>query len=141
MGILFFALTSCGDSTKANQDSKEFAAAKAYIEKYDKAFQNAQTCDELETIMVQMEEEAAGLDSDNFAEEERITESEEEALKDLVMGWLETIQKKVDELGCDDEEDVVVEEDEPLGKVGDAVEVELDRVRVERRQVDRKSVV
>ena len=81
VGILFFALTSCGDSTKANQDSKEFAAAKAYIEKYDKAFQDAQSCDELENIMVQMEEEAYAIDSENFAEDERITEAEEEALK------------------------------------------------------------
>ena len=111
VGFLFFAMTSCGDSSKANKESKEFAAAKAYIEKYDKAFQNAQTCDELETIMEQMEEEAAGMDSDNFAEEDRITDAEEDALKDLVMGWLETIQKKVDELGCGDEEDVVFEED------------------------------
>lgn len=111
VGFLFFALTSCGDSTKANKESKEFAAAKAYIEKYDKAFQNAQSCDELETIMEQMEEEAAGLDSDNFAEEDRITDAEEDALKDLVMGWLETIQKKVNELGCDEEE---VEEEEVI---------------------------
>ena len=110
VGILFFALTSCGDSTKANQDSKEFAAAKAYIEKYDKAFQDAQSCDELENIMVQMEEEAYAIDSENFAEDERITEAEEEALKDLVMGWLETIQKKVNELGCDEEEATEVEE-------------------------------
>ena len=111
VGFLFFALTSCGDSTKANKESKKFAAAKAYIEKYDKAFQNAQSCDELETIMEQMEEEAAGLDSDNFAEEDRITDAEEDALKDLVMGWLETIQKKVNELGCDEEE---VEEEEVI---------------------------
>ena len=111
VGFLFFALTSCGDGTKANKESKEFAAAKAYIEKYDKAFQNAQTCDELETIMEQMEEEAAGLDSDNFAEEDRITDAEEDALKDLVMGWLETIQKKVNELGCDEED---VEEEEVI---------------------------
>ena len=111
VGFLFFAMTSCGDSTKANKESKEFAAAKAYIEKYDKAFQNAQTCDELETIMEQMEEEAAGLDSENFAEEDRITDAEEDALKDLVMGWLETIQKKVNELGCDEED---VEEEEVI---------------------------
>jgi hypothetical protein len=115
VGFVLFAMTSCGDSTKANQESKEFAAAKAYIEKYDKAFQNAQSCDELETIMEQMEEEAAGIDSDNFAEDERITEAEEDALKDLVLGWLETIQKKVNELGCDEEEveeEVVVVDEE-----------------------------
>lgn len=110
VGFLFFAMTSCGDSTKANKESKEFAAAKAYIEKYDKAFQDAQSCDELENIMVQMEEEAYAIDSENFAEDERITEAEEEALKDLVMGWLETIQKKVNELGCDEEEATEVEE-------------------------------
>ena len=101
VGFLFFAMTSCGDSTKANKESKEFAAAKAYIEKYDKAFQN--------------EEDAEGLDSSNFAEEDRITDDEEDALKDLVMGWLETIQKKVNELGCDEEEveeDVIVVDEE-----------------------------
>jgi hypothetical protein len=115
VGFLFFAMTSCGDSTKANKESKEFAAAKAYIEKYDKAFQNAQTCEELEDLVEQMEEDAEGLDSSNFAEEDRITDDEEDALKDLVMGWLETIQKKVNELGCDEEEveeDVIVVDEE-----------------------------
>ncbi len=115
VGFLFFAMTSCGDSTKANKESKEFAAAKAYIEKYNKAFQNAQTCEELEDLVEQMEEDAEGLDSSNFAEEDRITDDEEDALKDLVMGWLETIQKKVNELGCDEEEveeDVIVVDEE-----------------------------
>lgn len=110
VGILFFALTSCGDSTKSNGESKEFSEAKAFIQKYDKAFQEAQTCDELEALVEKMEGDAMALDSDNFAEEDRMTDAEETELQKLAMTWLETISKKVDELGCEEGEEVEVEE-------------------------------
>lgn len=108
-GILFFALTSCGDSTKSKGESKEFAEAKAFIQKYDKAFQDAQSCEELEELMEKMEDDAWSLNSDSYEEADRITDAEETELQKLAMSWIETISKKVVELGCEEEEEEVEE--------------------------------
>ncbi len=114
VGILFFALTSCGDSTKSNGESKEFAEAKAFIQKYNKAFDEAQSCEELDELVEKMEDEAWNLNSDNYEEADRITDAEETELQKLALSWIETISKKVEELGCEEGEEVeeiVVEEE------------------------------
>lgn len=114
VGILFFALTSCGDSTKSNGESKEFAEAKAFIQKYNKAFDEAQSCEELDELVEKMEDEAWNLNSDNYEEADKITDAEETELQKLALSWIETISKKVEELGCEEGEEVeeiVVEEE------------------------------
>lgn len=114
VGILFFALTSCGDSTKSNGESKEFAEAKAFIQKYNKAFDEAQSCEGLDELVEKMEDEAWNLNSDNYEEADRITDAEETELQKLALSWIETISKKVEELGCEEGEEVeeiVVEEE------------------------------
>ena len=108
VGIVFFALASCGESKP--KESKEFSDAKAYIEKYVKAFTDATSCDEIESLSEQMETEAWTLASQNYEENEKMTEVEEKTLTKIAENWVEVIQKKVDELGCEDVDEDVVEE-------------------------------
>ena len=109
VGIVFFALTSCNGESKP-KESKEFSDAKAYIEKYVKAFTDATSCDEIEALSEQMETEAWTLATQNYEENEKMTEVEEKALTKIAENWVEVIQKKVDELGCEDVDEDVVEE-------------------------------
>ena len=111
VGIVFLAFTSCAGGSKT-KESKEFSEAKAYIQKYEKAFNEATTCEELETLGEQMETEAWTLALQTYEDNEKMTEAEEQELAKIAENWVESIQKKIDELGCEeDEEEVVVEED------------------------------
>lgn len=112
VGILFFAFTSCSGDSKSKNESKEFAETKAYIQKFEKAFNDATSCEEVEDLYEQMETEAWKFATKTYEENEKITEVEEEALTKLAEKWIETIQKKVQELGCDEADEEVVEVEE-----------------------------
>ena len=98
VGIVLFALTSCGGSS--SKGTKEFKDAKALVEKFDKQVSNAKTCDELQTIVENMTEEAEAMEDITYAEAEQLTPEEEEILNELVTKMTENFVSKTLELEC-----------------------------------------
>ena len=111
VGFMFVALTSFAkvaepvvntdnETSISNPvgDSKEFLAAKALVNKYDKLFKNATSCDEIKEIVNLMDDEEIPY----FKEEDKMTADEQAEIEKMAFDLVMTIQNKVIELGCDE---------------------------------------
>ena len=104
VGIFIFAMASCSGGEQP-KESKEFATSKAFLEKYEQAFENAETCEEMEMIAEQMEDEYYLLDEDNFDEKDRMTDSELEMFDSIASDWSFNVAIKYLLLGCSGDDD------------------------------------
>lgn len=111
VGFMFLTLTSFaevsepmvnqGNNTsisKPDGESKEYIAAKALINKYNKLFKNATSCDEIKEIVNLMDDEEIPY----FEEEDKMTADEQAEIEKMAFDLVMTIQNKVIELGCDE---------------------------------------
>ena len=100
-GMMLFAFTQCGGKGTKAKGSKEFQETMELYEKLEKAVNNAKTCDELQEAALSLL--FSGLASKEYADEEKMTEQEEEKLDDYIDVLGEIIEAKSEKLGCDDE--------------------------------------
>ena len=104
-GMMLFAFTQCG----GNKGSKEFQDSKALIEKLEKAVNESQTCEELESAALTVL--FSGIAMEEYAEKDKMTETEKAELEKLGENLEKVIEAKVAKLGCDNEEESLVEEE------------------------------
>ena len=104
-GMMLFAFTQCGD----NKGSKEFQDSKALIEKLEKAVNESQTCEELENAALTVL--FSGIAMEEYAEKDKMTETEKAELEKLGENLEKVMEAKVAKLGCDNEEESLVEEE------------------------------
>lgn len=110
-GLMFVGLASFTNGTqpeatsendtsisKPDGESKEYIAAKTLINKYNKLFKNATSCDEIKEIVNLMYDKEIPY----FEEEDRMTEDEQAEIEKMAFNLVYTIQNKVIELGCDE---------------------------------------
>ena len=115
-GMMLFAFTQCG----GNKSSKEFQDNKALTEKFEKAINEAQTCDELQDAVLSVL--LSGMAMDEYAEEDKMTEAEQAELEKLGEKLEELMQAKVAKLGCEDEEEVEEETEQTVEDIEQTVE-------------------
>ena len=104
-GMMLFAFTQCG----GNKGSKEFQDSKALIEKLEKAVNESQTCEELESAALTVL--FSGIAMEEYAEKDKMTETEKAELEKLGENLEKVMEAKVAKLGCDNEEESLVEEE------------------------------
>ena len=104
-GMMLFAFTQCG----GNKGSKEFQDSKALLEKLEKAINDSKTCEELENAALTIL--FSGMAMEEYAEEDKMTEAEKAELEKLSENFEKAMEAKVAELGCENEEENVVEEE------------------------------
>ena len=104
-GMMLFAFTQCG----GNKGSKEFQDSKALIEKLEKAVNESQTCEELESAALTVL--FSGVAMEEYAEKDKMTETEKAELEKLGENLEKVMEAKVAKLGCDNEEESLVEEE------------------------------
>ena len=104
-GMMLFAFTQCG----GNKGSKEFQDSKALIEKLEKAVNESQTCEELENAALTVL--FSGIAMEEYAEKDKMTETEKAELEKLGENLEKVMEAKVAKLGCDNEEESLVEEE------------------------------
>ena len=97
-GMMLFAFTQCG----GNKGSKEFQESKELIEKLETAVKDAKTCDELQEAALAVL--LGGLAMSEYAEDEKMTESEKAEIEKLGEKLEEVMENQVKKLGCEDEE-------------------------------------
>lgn len=103
-GLMMFAFTQCGgNSTKTAKGSKEFKESMELFQKFEKMVNDANTCDELQEAALGLL--FSGLASNDYAEEDKMTEEEEQKLEDYVEEIGKVIEKKSEKLGCDEDDD------------------------------------
>ena len=114
-GIMMFAFTQCGGGAKG---SKEYNETKALYEKIEQLVNDATSCEELQEAAFTLI--FSGLASSNYTDEEKMTESEEAKLEEMIEKLGQTIEEKSTELRCDEE----TEEEE----IEEELEVEMEEV-------------
>ena len=102
-GLMMFAFTQCGgNSTKTAKGSKEFKESMELFQKFEKLVNDANTCDELQEAALGLI--FSGLASNDYAEEERMTEAEKAELEKYGEKFEELFHKKADKLGCEEDD-------------------------------------
>ena len=109
------AFTQCGGGAKG---SKEYNETKALYEKIEQLVNDATSCEELQEAAFTLI--FSGLASSNYTDEEKMTESEEAKLEEMIEKLGQTIEEKSTELRCDEE----TEEEE----IEEELEVEMEEV-------------
>lgn len=99
-GLMLFAFTQCGGGK--TKGSKEFQESKELIEKLETAVKDAKTCDELQEAALAVL--LGGLAMSEYAEDEKMTESEKAEIEKLGEKLEEVMENQVKKLGCEDEE-------------------------------------
>ena len=115
-GMMLFAFTQCG----GNKGSKEFQDNKALSEKFEKAINDAQTCDELQDAVLEVL--ISGMAVEEYAEEDKMTEAEQAEMEKLGEKLEKLMEEKVAKLGCDDEEEVEEETEQTVEDIEQTVE-------------------
>ena len=115
-GMMLFAFTQCG----GNKGSKEFQDSKALSEKFEKAINDAQTCDELQDAVLEVL--ISGMAVEEYAEEDKMTEAEQAEMEKLGEKLEKLMEEKVAKLGCDDEEEVEEEIEQTVEDIEQTVE-------------------
>ena len=115
-GMMLFAFTQCG----GNKGSKEFQDNKALSEKFEKAINEAQTCDELQDAVLEVL--ISGMTVEEYAEEDKMTEAEQAEMEKLGEKLEKLMEEKVAKLGCDDEEEVEEEIEQTVEDIEKTVE-------------------
>ena len=115
-GMMLFAFTQCG----GNKGSKEFQDSKALSEKFEKAINEAQTCDELQDAVLEVL--ISGMTVEEYAEEDKMTEAEQAEMEKLGEKLEKLMEEKVAKLGCDDEEEVEEEIEQTVEDIEKTVE-------------------
>jgi len=115
-GMMLFAFTQCG----GNKGSKEFQDNKALSEKFEKAINDAQTCDELQDAVLEVL--ISGMAVEEYAEEDKMTEAEQAEMEKLGEKLEKLMEEKVAKLGCDDEEEVEEEIEQTVEDIEQTVE-------------------
>ena len=115
-GMMLFAFTQCG----GNKGSKEFQDNKALSEKFEKAINEAQTCDELQDAVLEVL--ISGMTVEEYAEEDKMTEAEQAEMEKLGEKLEKLMEEKVAKLGCDDEEEVEEEIEQTVEDIEQTVE-------------------
>jgi len=115
-GMMLFAFTQCG----GNKGSKEFQDNKALSEKFEKAINDAQTCDELQDAVLEVL--ISGMAVEEYAEEDKMTEAEQAEMEKLGEKLEKLMEAKVARLGCEDEEEVEEETEQTVEDIEQTVE-------------------
>lgn len=103
-GLMMFAFTQCGgNSAKTAKGSKEFKENMELLQKFEKLVNDANTCDELQEAALTLL--FSGLASNDYAEEDKMTEEEEQKLTDYGDEIGKIIEKKSEKLGCEEDDD------------------------------------
>ena len=99
-GMMLFAFTRCGESTKG---TKQFIEAKEYYNGLEKIIKDASTCEELQDVAIGLligrVENAVG--GKQYTEDEKMTEKESEQLIQFAEKLLEEAYNKGKNMGCD----------------------------------------
>lgn len=93
MIVLLFA--SCGSS-----GTQEYKDAKKLLTKFEKAIDKAKTCEELESVFDEFEEEAELLADKDYDKKQSMTDEEDDEISDLAKQLEKKYDKKEDKL-CD----------------------------------------
>lgn len=96
--MMLFAFTQCGGTVKG---SKEYQESMKLYEKFEKEIKDAKTCEDLQDLAFGLI--FSGLASNEYADDEKMTEQEEEKLDEYVEKLGEIIEEKAKKLGCDDD--------------------------------------
>ena len=107
-GMMLFAFTQCGGNGNGNEaktvkGSLEYKDSKKMLQEFEKLVKDANTCDELQEAAIGLL--FSGLASNEYAEEEKMTEEEEKKLDEYMDEIGNVIEKKSKELGCDEEDE------------------------------------
>lgn len=119
-GMMLFAFTQCGGNKKEKENkneqateetttvkgTKQFSDMMSAYDELEKALKDVKTCDELEEVAMALVlgSLAVDLGGDQYAADEKMTEKEQEKLKDTIDKLLKKAEKKADELGCEKKE-------------------------------------
>ena len=98
-GMLLFAFTQCGGTAKG---SKEYQDNMKLLEESEKAFDEAKTCEELEEVALGFI--LSGFSDADYADEEKMTDEEEQKIKDYSKKILDDAEKRAKKMGCDQDE-------------------------------------
>lgn len=98
-GIMMFAFTQCGGS----KGSKEYVETRELYQIIEKMVDDATTCDELQEAVFTLI--FSGLASDDYTDEEKMTEAEEAKLEEYLEKIGQRVEKKSAQFGCDEEDD------------------------------------
>ena len=118
-GMMMFAFTQCGGNGKEKETkneqpveeativegSQEFLDNMELFNQMEKSIKDAQTCEELQGAVLGMFGMAMANSQKEYSEQEAITEEEQEKLDDLGDELQELIESKVEELGCEKDDD------------------------------------
>lgn len=100
VGVVMLAFASCGGS----KESKQFSEQKQKIQELEELVASAETCDDL--TMAAFGFLALAFDDAEYAENEKMTSTEEEEYGKLVEAISDKMEIKATELGCNDEEEI-----------------------------------
>ena len=114
-GIMMFAFTQCGggnenengkeDKTeiKSAKATKQFAELKEAYDEIEKIIKDTKDCEELQeaAFAVALGALAVELSGDEYANEEKMTEKEEEQFNKIIDDLGDKAKKKAEQLGCD----------------------------------------
>ena len=106
VGMMMLAFTQCGgkgNEAKTAKGSTEYNDNKKMLQDFEKLVKDANTCDELQEAAIGLL--FSGLASNDYADDEKITEEEEKKLEEYMEEIGNVIEKKSKELGCDEDEE------------------------------------
>ena len=101
-GIMLFAFSQCGGGG-TTKGSKEFQDNMELYKKVEKTIKNAKTCDELGEAITMIFAMAFG-DSKDYAENEKMTEAEEDELEKYGEKFKDLFDKQAEKIGCDEKD-------------------------------------
>lgn len=122
VGVMMLAFTQCGGS----KGSKEFQDNKEMVTNLEKAIKEAKTCEELQGAVWSVALSALAKADTEYAENEKMTESEEQALEKLSKEVEDLMTKKSEELGCKDDDMFGLSDD--VEEFGDELEENIEDV-------------
>ena len=110
-GMMLFAFTQCGggnksesSSTSSTKGSKQYTETVDMCKEMEKLIKDASTCDDLQEVAlaVALDPLAIGM-SNEYAADEKMTEKEENKIKDVFEDLGKKVEAKAKKLGCDDD--------------------------------------
>ena len=119
-GLMMFAFTQCGGNGKEKENKNEQAVeetstvtgTKQYTDlmsAYDelgKTLKNVTTCEELEEVAMALVLGSLAMDlgSSQYSADDKMTEKEQEKMKETIEKLLKDAEKKAEKLGCEKKE-------------------------------------
>ena len=98
---MMLAFTQCGGG--GTKGSKEFQDNMELCKEIEKTIKNAKTCDELGEAITMVFAMAFGNGKD-YAEDEKMTEAEEDELDKYGEKFKDLFEKQADKLGCEEKD-------------------------------------